>query len=137
MRTLRWFIVGGVVFLLVALGFGVYVFMQLQNLNSGAVTEVRQSDTGEVETGTEAEVSTTSGAAASPPPIVIEEASLTPEQKALLERLGIDTSSMTITPEMMLCFEAKLGAARVEEITNGATPTIMEGISALSCLDGE
>ncbi len=58
---------------------------------------------------------------------------LTPGQRKLLETLGVDTDSITITPEMIACAEAKVGASRVAEIQNGATPTFMEGASLMAC----
>src|SRR5690606_22965944 len=57
----------------------------------------------------------------------VDTSQLSPGQRQLLESLGVDTSSITITPEMIACAEAKVGAQRVAEIQNGATPTFMEG----------
>ena len=54
-------------------------------------------------------------------------------QRKMLEALGIDANSVTITPEMVACAEAKLGAARIEEIKNGATPSFSEGASLVAC----
>jgi hypothetical protein len=54
-------------------------------------------------------------------------------QRQLIETLGIDANSISITPEMIACAEAKLGAARVEEIKNGATPSFSEGVSLAAC----
>ncbi len=58
---------------------------------------------------------------------------LTPGQRQMLESMGIDADSITITAEMVACAEAKLGAARVEEIKNGATPSFAEGASLITC----
>ncbi len=63
----------------------------------------------------------------------IDASSLTPSQRQLLESLGIDADNVTITPEMVACAEAKLGAARIEEIKNGATPSFTEGASLVAC----
>jgi hypothetical protein len=51
----------------------------------------------------------------------------------MLEAMGIDADSVNITPEMVACAEAKLGAARIEEIKNGATPSFSEGASLVAC----
>ena len=58
---------------------------------------------------------------------------LTPGQRQLIEALGIDANSITITAEMVACAEAKLGSARVEEIKNGATPSFGEGVTLAAC----
>lgn len=58
---------------------------------------------------------------------------LTSEQRDLLSKFGIDTNAITITPTMIACAEAKVGAARLAEIQAGATPTFSEGASLLAC----
>lgn len=63
----------------------------------------------------------------------VDTSQLTAGQRQLLETLGVDTENLTITPEMVACAEAKVGAARVAEIQNGATPTFMEGASLMAC----
>jgi len=63
----------------------------------------------------------------------VDASMLTPEQRQLMERLGIDADSVNITPEMVACAEAKLGTTRVEEIKNGDTPSFTEGLSLASC----
>ena len=59
--------------------------------------------------------------------------SLSEGQKQMLSSFGIDPNSVTITPEMISCAEGKLGAARIEEIKNGATPSFTEGASLIAC----
>jgi hypothetical protein len=63
----------------------------------------------------------------------VNTSSLTESQKGMLKALGIDADSITITPEMVTCAEAKLGAARIEEIKNGATPSFSEGAALIGC----
>lgn len=63
----------------------------------------------------------------------ISTASLSDGQKKLLSALGIDASSVVVTPAMIACAEAKLGASRIAEITAGATPSFSEGLSLLAC----
>jgi hypothetical protein len=58
---------------------------------------------------------------------------LTDGQRKMLQALGIDADNITITAEMVACAEAKLGAARIEEIKNGATPSFSEGASLVAC----
>jgi hypothetical protein len=63
----------------------------------------------------------------------VNTANLTDGQRKMLQSLGIDADNVTITAEMVACAEAKLGAARIEEIKNGATPSFSEGASLLAC----
>lgn len=58
---------------------------------------------------------------------------LTAGQIKLLAAFGIDPNSVTITPTMIACAEASLGSARVEEIKNGATPSVTEGVKLAAC----
>lgn len=60
-------------------------------------------------------------------------ASLSEGQLKMLASFGIDPDTVTITPQMVACAEAKLGAARIEELKNGATPSMSEGISLMAC----
>ncbi len=64
---------------------------------------------------------------------VISTANLSDGQQKLLSTLGIDASKITVTPAMIACAEAKVGAARIAEITGGATPSFTEGLSLLAC----
>lgn len=63
----------------------------------------------------------------------IQAASLSEGQKKLLNALGIDADSVTVTPEMVACAEASLGSARIDEIINGATPSFAEGLKLAAC----
>jgi hypothetical protein len=63
----------------------------------------------------------------------VNTANLTDGQRKMLQALGIDADNVTITAEMVACAEAKLGAARIEEIKNGATPSFSEGASLVAC----
>lgn len=63
----------------------------------------------------------------------VDASSLTPGQRSMIESMGIDPDSITITPAMIACAEAKLGAARIEEIKNGATPSFTEGATLIAC----
>lgn len=63
----------------------------------------------------------------------INASSLTDSQRKMLSSLGIDADSITVTPEMIACAEAELGASRVNEITNGASPSFGEGLKLVAC----
>lgn len=58
---------------------------------------------------------------------------MTDGQRKLISALGLDPNNVTVTAEMITCAEAELGAARVEEIKNGATPSFTEGASLVAC----
>lgn len=58
-------------------------------------------------------------------------------QKSTLETMGVDVETFVITPAMQLCAEEKLGAARMEEIINGAEPSFLEATKLISCTSVE
>jgi hypothetical protein len=58
---------------------------------------------------------------------------MTDGQRKLLESLGVDADSITITPQMIACAESSLGSERVGEIQNGATPSFVEGTKLMAC----
>lgn len=157
MKTLKIFLIGGAVLMLVAVGLGVYVWYQLQGLDRGkghvgteaAVEEVATSSD-EVSTQRQQEMSSNPADTVAPAgpvvtettapensteDIIIDERELTPDQIKLLNRLGVDTETIVITGEMVECAEDKLGTVRVDEIVAGATPTVLEGFSVLPCLN--
>lgn len=63
----------------------------------------------------------------------IDSSNMTEGQRKLISSLGLNPDNITVTAEMVACAEAKLGAARVEEIKNGATPSFTEGASLVVC----
>lgn len=87
--------------------------------------------------------------AASSAEVVSEESTVPPEgiplsslplsdgQKSTLETMGVDVETFVITPAMQLCAEEKLGAARMEEIINGAEPGFLEATKLISCTSVE
>lgn len=66
--------------------------------------------------------------------IRIDTSSVTDDQKALAEKVGINLDEVVITKEMISCAEQKLGAERLQEISDGDSPTTIESISLLGCL---
>jgi len=58
---------------------------------------------------------------------------MTAEQRKMLESFGLNPDTITITPGMVACAEAKLGAARIAEIEGGSTPSFLEGVSLMGC----
>ena len=104
---------------------GVYVGrMPIMSLVLGSGAAARQAMP--ATSGTAATSKTTGGT-------VISTTNLSAGQQKLLSSLGIDASKITVTPAMIACAEAKLGAARMNEIALGATPSFTEGLSLLAC----
>jgi hypothetical protein len=66
-------------------------------------------------------------------PVTISTEHLSDGQRRLLSTLGIDADTLVITPEMAACAESKIGTSRLEEITNGSTPSFTEGAHLLAC----
>ena len=65
--------------------------------------------------------------------VTVSAAQLSAGQRELLAKLGIDADAIIITPQMIACAEAKVGAGRLAEIQAGATPSFTEGASLLTC----
>lgn len=63
----------------------------------------------------------------------IDSSNMTEGQRKFISAMGLNPDNITITAQMVACAEAKLGVARMEEIKNGATPSIMEGASLVAC----
>lgn len=62
---------------------------------------------------------------------------LSPEQRRTLSMLGIDESKLptSLTPELEACFVTAIGEVRVEAIKTGDSPTVVEGMKAMTCLE--
>lgn len=63
----------------------------------------------------------------------ISTSNLTDSQKKMLSALGIDAESIVVTPEMAACADSSVGATRMDEIINGATPSFTEGAKLVAC----
>jgi hypothetical protein len=61
---------------------------------------------------------------------------LSAPQEKTLEAIGVDPAALPskITPEMLACFDAKLGTARTLEIKNGSAPTPTDYFKAQECV---
>ncbi len=55
-------------------------------------------------------------------------------QESTLKKVGIDTESFVITKEMVGCSAEKLGAARTQELIEGASPSLIEITTLTPCL---
>ena len=134
--------------LIVALGFGVYIWYKLQTLDTSTdyVIQELQNDAKEIANDLVEDIEEVGGdvadtvidkvedAGSDAKDIVIGEESLTDEQKDQFEKFGLNPDAFVITEEMMLCAEKKLGAGRVDEIIGGASPTPLESFSLVGCI---
>lgn len=120
-------LVTGVLLLLVfVIGFG----LGRMSVGTGNIVEnisgIEDSNTAPTTDSNTAETQDSSGT-------TINTDNLTDSQRQMLKALGIDADNITITPQMVACAEAKLGAARIEEIKNGASPSFSEGAALVAC----
>lgn len=60
--------------------------------------------------------------------------SLPEAQQMALRAAGVHDSQIYISAETIACAEIEIGASRVEEIKNGATPSISEGAKLMGCI---
>jgi len=88
---------------------------------------------GSSSTGSQLETGTTTDDTGSTSGTTIDASMLTDGQRKLLTSLGIDADSITVTQEMMVCAETAVGSARIQEITDGATPSFTEGVKLAGC----
>ena len=58
---------------------------------------------------------------------------LSDTQRSMLKTMGITESEIVITHDMVACAEAKIGAVRLDEIRNGASPSFTEGAQLVAC----
>lgn len=116
----------GILFVVVfATGFMMGRFSNVGATYTGAGTSVEKAVTTKQTGGG---TSTTAGGGTK-----IAPSSLTEGQKKMLSAMGIDPNSITVTSQMIACAEASLGASRVEEIKNGASPSFSEGVKLAAC----
>ena len=67
--------------------------------------------------------------------ITVDLSILSAEQKAVAQSFGFEGDSATISPTLTACVEEAFGPERLQAILLGDTPTVLEGIRALSCLN--
>ena len=119
-----------------AVTIGVYTAIWLYRTNPELIIEAQQQFNSLTGIGDATSSSTESTASIDVPKegIPLSSVSLKSEQKAVLEKIGIDTDSFVITKAMVGCAEGKVGAARVAEIMKGASPSSLEIAKLSPCL---
>lgn len=66
--------------------------------------------------------------------IPLKDLPISEQQLQTIESFGIDVDTFVITSAMITCAEEQLGAARVQEITAGASVDFIETIKLAPCL---
>lgn len=123
-------LLGILVVLVFATGF---IIGRFSSFGSSVVSQIPQASETKTTSGTKAEDVNEETKDTGSENVSIQASNLTEGQKKLLSALGIDPSSITVTPAMIACAETSLGATRVEEITGGATPSFSEGLKLAAC----
>jgi len=129
MKGVKVYLIVVTTLLLIALGFGVYVWFKIQTLGTAG------SGIGETGSASENIDAVINNASPEPGSIVIEKEELTGTQQQALETFGIEADSLTITPTMIDCAEKSLGKARVDQIIGGAAPNPLESLKLLGCIE--
>ncbi len=116
---------------LVAIAYLLYVqYVLPEDIEDEVLTTEQYSDSANA-SATTSETSVASDIPATG--LVIDIRTLPETQQGVLKSLGYE-QTITFTPEMISCAEERLGRARVIEIKNGATPTILESASLMACI---
>ncbi len=121
MKAIKIFLITSAILIIVAMGVVGYVWFKIQQ-NISSDTAFTPSDQTPIANTIPEEG------------IKIDTSSLTDDQKALAEKVGINLDEVVITQEMVSCAEQKLGAERAQEIADGDSPTALESVSLLGCL---
>ena len=66
-------------------------------------------------------------------PVVVDATQMTDGQRRLLRLFGIDTDRFVFTSDMIRCAETAVGEQRLQEITAGDTPSVLEGAALARC----
>lgn len=127
-------VVTGIIMVLIFVAGYALGYFTAPSASSNGVTSVTSSSAGE-STSADSDVTTPQPSEISEP-TTIDSSQMTDGQKALLRTMGLDPESITITPEMVACAEAEIGADRVAAIQNGDTPGPIEGAKMLACYNG-
>lgn len=128
---------GIVLVLIFALGCaaGYYAGSNTAVYNTPTDDQTTESAAGEqTTTDTSSNTNNTSGTADSAGTgFKVDPGTLSEGQKTFLQTAGVDPNNLVITPEMITCAEAKIGAERMTAIKNGDSPSITEGIALAAC----
>ena len=124
MKSLKIYLIIVSVLLVIALGFGVYVWYMMQGFWNTSDTVLQKQDGSQKSSGTQPTLTE---------PITIKASDVPVAQRRMLETLGYTQDTFTITPAMVTCAEDALGRPRLAEIFGGSAPTPLESLKLLPC----
>lgn len=124
-KLMKIYLVVVTVFLLFGVGLGVYVWYTLQEINSAASG---------VNTPSASEEGSKAPTIVLDEPIIVETSNLPASQQKVLDTLGLEGESFTITQSMVTCAEDAVGAVRMQEILGGSAPSPLESLKLLPCM---
>jgi hypothetical protein len=132
MKAIKIYLVVVTVLLVVAIGFGVYVWYALQKLDGDIESAVGVESS--LDAGAEGEKGKTPALQTVTEPIVVDTASLTESQQGILKTFGYKGDTFTITEAMIVCAKDAVGEVRFTEILDGAAPSPLESVKLLPCM---
>ena len=142
MKALKVYLIIVTVLLVIALGFGVYVWLAFQayqrnitnssTRDSASPYQYQNNSATDVPSG----VSVDREEAVTPPVtgVVLHTDSLTDSQRSILQALGVKDETFVVTDAMISCAQKAVGEKRLDEIIKGAAPTPFESVKMLPCL---
>lgn len=133
MKNLKIYLAVVSVLLFLSLGVGVYVWYLFQTvpLEGSPITTVTSLSPPLSQSSADEDEETTE--TTPPTPVIIETRSLTEGQRDALNTLGYTGETITLTTDMIVCATEALGSARINEILEGATPSVLESMRLLPC----
>jgi hypothetical protein len=155
MKQLRWFLISGIILLIGALGALVFVWFTVlsvtRSISEPTVVnpEPARSDVPTPaapapisETGV-APVTATPAATTVAPAVPTGESTgrtfslrqLTPEQREVLQAVGISGDTLTLSVAAESCIRETWGNERTEAVLQGEVPSILEVVRVVSCLE--
>lgn len=145
MKSIKIYLIVVCALFLLALAAVVYVWLSIQNLSTDVEEAVTGNGMEETVQVPESETEITPAVAneeevvapieKEPEAIIIKTETLPEAQQETLDTFGLDAEAYTITPEMVACANKKIGEERVAEIVAGSSPSPIEALSLLPCVN--
>jgi hypothetical protein len=136
---MRLFIIRSFIFLVLALGIvvGVFLFLNIYTVEKHLVPETFQEATSTVLMEATEHASEAVGAVVERVPeegILLSTLPLTESHKKALSAVNIDVETFVLTKEMIVCAGGNIGEDRIAEIIGGSAPSILEMTKLIPCL---
>lgn len=127
------------VLLIVAIGFGVYVWYTFQKIQGAMPSspevsaESRTTGAGATPSTSDVTRPTTTETINQAKSVPVAVSDLNTAQQQILNDLGYTQGTLTITPAMIACAEDAVGNERLGAILKGGAPTPLESLKLLPC----